>query len=116
MRNDEVLRQKGVGLDWETDTFAPDGHGMTDGDIVAYGKVVGELESLSREEVVTMRAGEATHRIIDKSLEDAGIVLHPDDPAWRQLEIAFIKAQRKDIQAIASRFRSLPHYQLRAYA
>lgn len=50
-----------------------------------------------------MRGSEAIHGIINKSVEDAGIVLHPDDPAWRQLELAFIKAQRKAVQAITAR-------------
>ncbi len=103
MKNDESLRQKGLGLDLETGHLAPDGLGMTDGDIMAYRALVASLDSLSRDEVAKMRGSEAIHRIVNKSVEDAGIVLHPDDPAWRQLELAFIKAQRKAVQAIAAR-------------
>jgi integrase len=103
MRNDEALRQKGLGLDVDTGTFSPDGAGMTDGDIGAYRALVASLDRLSRDEVAKMRGSEAIHRIINKSVEDAGIVLHPDDPAWRQLELAFIKAQRKAVQSITAR-------------
>ena len=103
MRNDEALRQKGLGLDASTGDIAPDGLGMTDGDISAYRALIASLDNLSRDEVAKMRGSEAIHRIINKSVEDAGIVLHPDDPAWRQLELAFIKAQRKAVQAITAR-------------
>jgi hypothetical protein len=103
MRNDEALRQKGLGLDVDTGTFSPDGAGMNDGDIGAYRALVASLDRLSRDEVAKMRGSEAIHRIINKSVEDAGIVLHPDDPAWRQLELAFIKAQRKAVQSITAR-------------
>ncbi|MDQ2635098.1 MAG: site-specific integrase [Pseudomonadota bacterium] len=103
MSNDEALRHKGLGLNLDTGTLAPDGLGMTDGDIKMYRSLVASLDSLSRDEVAKMRGSEAIHRVIDKSVEDAGIVLHPDDPAWRQLELAFIKAQRKAIRAITAR-------------
>ncbi|MER8912927.1 site-specific integrase [Mesorhizobium sp. M0761] len=103
MRNDEALRRKGLGLDLDTGAFSPDGAGMTDGDIAAYRAIVASLDKLSRDEVAKMRGSEAIHGIINKSVEDAGIVLHPDDPAWRQLELAFIRAQSKAVQAIAAR-------------
>ena len=87
MRNDEALRKKGLGLNLAVGTFAPDGLGMTDGDINVYRNLIAKLDSLSRDEVAKLRSSEAMHRIINKSVEDAGVVLHPDDPAWRQMEL-----------------------------
>ena len=103
MSNDEALRKKGLGLDLAHGTLAPHGFGMTDDDIKVYRALIASLDSSSRDEVAKMRGSEAIHRIINKSVEDAGIVLHPDDPAWRQLELAFTKAQRKAVQAITAR-------------
>lgn len=95
MRNDEALRQKGLGLDLRDESFTPDGHGMTDDDISVYRRLIGTLDGLSRDEVAKLRGSEAIPRIINHAVEEAGIVLHPEDLAWRQLELAFVKAQRK---------------------
>jgi putative ABC transport system ATP-binding protein len=48
MRNDEALRQKGLGLDVDTGTFSPDGAGMNDGDIGAYRALVASLDRVLR--------------------------------------------------------------------
>ncbi|WP_155256452.1 hypothetical protein [Mesorhizobium loti] len=102
MRNDEALRRKGLGLDLDTGAFSPDGGGMTDGDIAAYRQSYPRSTSC-RVMKLQKCAAVKRSRIINKSVEDAGIVLHPDDPAWRQLKLAFIKAQRKAVQAITAR-------------
>ena len=82
LRNDEVLRQKGLGLnlDLDPDSLAPDGAGMTDGASGRTGGSSPRLDKLSRDEIAKMRGSEGIHRIINKSVEDAGIVLHPERP------------------------------------
>ena len=42
---------------------------------------------------------------LDKAVEERGILLHPDDPAWRELELAFIKAQRSALDSIQARLK-----------
>lgn len=50
-----------------------------------------------------MRSGEATSAFVNRAVEARGIVLPPDDPAWRQLELAFLKAQRSALAGIRVR-------------
>ncbi|MBA3520281.1 MAG: transposase [Rhizobiales bacterium] len=50
-----------------------------------------------------MRGGEALQLSLNRAVEGRGIVLHPDDPAWRQLELKFIAAQRKAFDGIKAR-------------
>jgi hypothetical protein len=103
LRRDEALRGTGVGLDLAKAKTRPDGSGMTDDDIGLYRRAIAVLDDLSRNEAAKMRAGEALHLSLNQALDERGIVLHPDDPAWRQLELAFIKAQRSAITGITAR-------------
>jgi hypothetical protein len=50
-----------------------------------------------------MRGGEALQLSLNRAVESRGLRLHPDDPAWRQLELRFIAAQRKAFDGIKAR-------------
>ncbi|TXN23209.1 site-specific integrase [Methylobacterium sp. WL9] len=102
---DEAIRTKGIGLDMARDDgLAPhDGLGMTDDDLGAYRMLVDELDRYTREQAAQMRPGESTSSFVNRAVEARGFVLHPDDPAWRQLELAFVKAQRSALSGIRAR-------------
>ncbi len=102
---DEVIRTKGVGLDMaREDGQGPhDGLGMTLDDLRAYRMLIEELDRYTRQQVAQMRPGESTSSFVNRAVEDRGIVLAPDDPAWRQLELAFAKAQRDALAGIRAR-------------
>ncbi len=67
-----------------------------------YKAAIDAPDGTSRREAVRMRADETLQMSVNQALEERGIVLHPSDPAWRKLELAFI-AQRSAISAIQSR-------------
>ncbi|MBS3651259.1 hypothetical protein KEU06_21845 [Pseudaminobacter sp. 19-2017] len=100
---DEELRSKGLGLDLARGLTRPDGLGMSDEDLGLYQRAIAYLNDVSRSEAAKMRGGEALQLALDRALEERGIVLHPDDPAWRQLELGFIQAQRRAINGINAR-------------
>jgi integrase len=76
---------------------------MTDDDISLYRSAVSHADKLTRGEAAKMRGGEALQLSLNIALEEKGIVLHPDDPAWRQLELAFIQARRNAFDGIMAR-------------
>ncbi|MBS3652553.1 hypothetical protein KEU06_28645 [Pseudaminobacter sp. 19-2017] len=76
---------------------------MSDDDLGLYQRAIAFLDDLSRSEAAKMRGSEALQSALDRALEKRGIVLHPDDPAWRQLELGFIRAQRRAINGIKAR-------------
>lgn len=101
---DEAIRAKGVGLDLSRDEDRPhDGLGMTDDDLRLYRLLVGELDQYTRRQAAQMRPGESTSSFVNRAIEARGLVLHPDDPAWRQLDLAFVKAQRSALAGIRAR-------------
>lgn len=101
---DEKTRAKGIGLDLSRDEGRPhDGLGMTDDDLGAYRMLVGELDRQTRDQAARMRPGEAISTFVNRSVAARGVVLHPDDPAWRQLELAFVKAQHSALTGIRAR-------------
>lgn len=103
LRSDERLRRKGAGLDIAAEKMRPDGQGMSQDDIGLYREAISYLDKLSRDQAATMRGGEALQLSVDKALADQGIVLSPDDPAWRDLELAFIRAQQRALKGISAR-------------
>ncbi|WP_426314080.1 DUF6538 domain-containing protein [Methylobacterium fujisawaense] len=102
---DEVIRAKGIGLDMtREDGQGPhDGLGMTGDDLGAYRTLVAELDSYTRQQAAQMRPGESTSSFVNRAVEARGFILHPDDPAWRQLDLAFVKAQRSALAGIRAR-------------
>ncbi|QDI82171.1 site-specific integrase [Methylorubrum populi] len=102
---DEAIRAKGMGLDMaREDGQGPhDGLGMTVDDLCAYRMLVDELDRYTRQQAAQMRPGESTTSFVNPAVEARGIVLPPDDPAWRQLELAFVRAQRSALAGIRAR-------------
>ncbi|MBB5760181.1 integrase [Methylorubrum rhodinum] len=101
---DEAIRAKGLGLNMARDEEAPhDGLGMTLDDVRAYRLLVDELDRYTRQQAAQMRPGPSTSSFVNRAVEARGIVLAPDDPAWRQLELAFVKAQRDALAGIRAR-------------
>jgi integrase len=105
LERDEKLRSKGMGLDVRRATLRPDGVGMTDDDLTLYGYAIEELDRGVRNQAAKMRAGEAIAFSVNRVLEERGILLHPDDPAWRQLELGFVRAERAAFERIKARLR-----------
>ena len=102
---DEAIRAKGMGLDMaREDGLGPhDGLGMTMDDLRAYRMLVDELDRYTQQQAAQMRPGESTNSFVNRAVEARGIVLPPDDPTWRQLELAFVRAQRSAFAGIRSR-------------
>ncbi len=101
---DEAIRAKGLGLDMARDVEAPhDGLGMTLDDVRAYRMLVDELDRYTRQQAAQMRPGPSTSAFVNRAVEARGIVMAPDDPAWRQLELAFVRAQRDALAGIRAR-------------
>lgn len=101
---DELIRSKGIGLDLSREEErSHDGLGMTNDDLRVYQLLVSELDSQTRDQVAKMRPGEAISSFVNRAVEQRGTVLHPDDPAWRLLELAFVKAQRSALAGIRAR-------------
>lgn len=102
---DEAIRAKGIGLDMtREDGQGPhDGFGMTGDDLGAYRMLVAELDRYTRQQAAQMRPGESTNSFVNRAVEARGFVLHPNDPAWRQLDLAFVKAQRSALAGIRKR-------------
>ncbi|HEV7255414.1 MAG TPA: site-specific integrase [Mesorhizobium sp.] len=105
LQNDEALRRRGVGLNLRRGRIESDGLGMSDDDIGLYQRAVAELDEHTRAEAAKMRGGEALQLSLNRAVEERGIILHPDDPAWRELEMAFIKAQRSALDSIQARLK-----------
>ncbi|AWN35141.1 site-specific integrase [Methylobacterium radiodurans] len=105
LATDETIRAKGVGLDMahEDGQGHHDGLGMTADDLHAYQILVDELDRHTRQQAAQMRAGESTSAFVNRAVEARGVILSPDDPAWRQLELAFVKAQRSALAGIRAR-------------
>jgi integrase len=103
LRSDEALRARGTGLDLQRASVEPDGHGMTDDDAELYRRAIDQLDQVSRKQAMTTRGGEALQLAVNKAVADAGLVLAPDDPAWRELEMAFIRSQQRAIKGISDR-------------
>ncbi len=99
---DEALRLRGLGLDVRSGSVEPDS-GFTDDDYQLYRRAIDHLDDMSRNEAARLRGGEALQMTLNRAVEESGIVLHPEDPAWRQLEVAFIKSQRRAIDGIKAR-------------
>jgi integrase len=103
LERDEKLRGDGVGLDLGRATIRPDGLGMTDDDLALYRFTINLLDRDVRSQAAKMRPSELVQLSVDKALEKRGTVLHPDDPAWRQLELGFVRAERAAFERIKAR-------------
>lgn len=103
LRSDEALRAQGMGLNLKQAAVKPDGQGMSDDDAELYKRAIEQLDQLSRKQAVTKRGGEALQLAVSKAVQDAGLILAPDDPAWRELELAFIRSQQRAMKGISDR-------------
>ncbi|MBB3903622.1 integrase [Methylobacterium brachythecii] len=110
LSQDELIRERGLGLNLaveidlaEEDERPHDGLGMTDDDLDVYRLGIADLDQNVRAQSAKMRAGEAISSFVNRAVEQRGMTLHPEDPAWRQLEHAFIKAQRSAFSGILAR-------------
>ena len=75
---------------------------MTDDDLSAYSFVISFLDRGVRAQAARMRPG-AVWALQSTSARKRGIVLHPDDPAWRELELGFVRAERHAFDRIKAR-------------
>ena len=102
---DEKLRRKGLGLDLSAGKIDPDGLGMSDDDLDLYRFVIGQLDQSVRSQSARMRASERVGLAVNQALEDRGIVLHPSDQAWRDIELAFVRAEQEALESIKARLK-----------
>jgi hypothetical protein len=89
LSGDEALRARGMGLNLAR-PGAParhDGAGMTNDDLAAYQYLINNLDRGVRTQIAKMRPGDLIGFAVNRAVAKHGIVLHPDDPAWRQLEL-----------------------------
>jgi integrase len=105
LHGDETLRSQGIGLNLAR-PGAParhDGLGMTDDDLAAYRYFINYLDGEARAQAARMRPNDLIGFSVNRAVAKHGLVLHPDDPAWRQLELGFVKAQRSAFEHIKAR-------------
>jgi len=76
---------------------------MTDDDLSVYKYLINYLDGDVRTQAAKMRPSEQIGLLVNRAVEKQGLVLHPDDPAWRQLELGFVKAQRKAFEGLKAR-------------
>jgi hypothetical protein len=114
LERDERLRFDGVGLDLRRGVIRPDGYGMTDDDLAFYRFTIRLLDEDLQRQAAKMRPSELVQLSVDQALNKKGIVLHPDDPAWRQLELGFVRAERAAFERIKLDWtvRTHPHRSL----
>jgi hypothetical protein len=85
LHGDEALRTRGIGLDL-TRPGSParhDGLGMTDDDLAAYRYRINYLDGDVRTQAAKMRPSDVIGLAVNPAVAKQGIILHPDDPAWR---------------------------------
>ncbi|MCE3246621.1 MAG: hypothetical protein K0R41_446, partial [Geminicoccaceae bacterium] len=95
LEGDEKLRRTGIGLDLQQVTIDPDRLGMTDDDLEFYRFVIRSLDQGVRRQAAKMRPSEVVALAVNRAVERHGMFLHPDDPAWRELEITLSGAYRR---------------------
>ena len=95
LERDEKLRTDGIGLDLNGGSTQPDGLGMTDDDLAFYRFVISFLDQGVRAQAAKMRPGEIVALAVNRAVEKRGIVLHPDNPAWKQLELGSSRLARQ---------------------
>ena len=105
LQGDEAVRSKGLGLDFARpgSLARHDGLGMTDDDLFAYEYLIDHLDGEVRAQAAKMRPSDLIGFVVNRAVAQQGIILHPDDPAWRQLELGFVKAQRNAFKGIKAR-------------
>jgi hypothetical protein len=102
---DEAVRALGIGLNLARPggPARHDALGMTDADLNAYGYLINHLDGEVRTQAAKMRPDDATGLLVNRAVAKRGLALHPDDPAWRQLELGFVRAQRSAFASIRAR-------------
>jgi integrase len=105
LQGDEMVRSHGIGLNFARPGSPAhhDGLGMTDDDLAAYKYLIKYLDGDVRAQAAKMRPSDLIGFAVNQAVAKHGIVLHPDDPAWRQLELGFVKAQRSAFESIKAR-------------
>jgi integrase len=105
LHGDEAVRAQGIGLNFARPGSLAhhDGLGMTDDDLSAYSYLINYLDSDVRAQAAKMRPGDLIGFAVNRAVEKRGITLHPDDPAWRQLELGFVQAQRRAFDSVKAR-------------
>ncbi|WP_336488035.1 site-specific integrase [Methylobacterium nigriterrae] len=102
---DEALREAGLGVNLARPgaRVHHDGLGMTDDDLSLYSYLLADLVREVRSQAAKMRPDDAVGLAVNRAVAKRGLVLHPDDPAWRQLELGFVKARRSAFASIKAR-------------
>ncbi len=110
LSGDEAVRAKGMGLNFARpgSPARHDGLGMTDDDLSAYRYLINHLDRDARAQAAKMRPGDLIGFAVNRAVEKHGVVLHPEDPAWRQLELGFVQAQRRAFESIKARLKARP--------
>ncbi|WP_407522688.1 site-specific integrase [Methylobacterium oryzisoli] len=105
LTGDEAVRTQGIGLNFARPGSSAhhDGLGMTDDDLSAYRYLMTFLDGEVRAQAAKMRPGDLIGLAVNRAVGKHGLVLHPEDPAWRQLELGFVQAQRRAFESIKAR-------------
>lgn len=105
LRGDESVRARGMGVELARPGAMSrhDGQGMTDDDLSLYEYLINQLDRDARAQAAKMRPGDLIGMLVNRAVRERGIVLHPDDPAWRELELGFVQAQRRAFDGIKAR-------------
>jgi hypothetical protein len=105
LRGDDALRAKGMGLNLARPGGLAnhDELGMTDDDLSLYQYVLDHLDRDLRAQAAKMRPSDMIGFCVNQAVRERGIALHPDDPAWRKLELGFVKARRSAFETIKAR-------------
>lgn len=100
---DDATRKRGLGLDLVDPTRLPTEEGMTEEDLMAYAFLIDYLDQDARGQSARMRPSDSVGLVVNAAVEEAGFDLPPDSPSWRELELAFLRAQREAFDAIKER-------------
>ncbi|WP_407519515.1 DUF6538 domain-containing protein [Methylobacterium oryzisoli] len=105
LHHDEAFRAVGMGVELARPgaRVHHDGLGMTNDDLSLYRYLIDHLDRDVRAQTAKMRPSDVIGLAVNRAVAKRGLVLHPDDPAWRQLELGFVKAQRSAFESIKSR-------------
>ena len=100
---DDATRKRGLGVDLVDPTRLPTEEGMTEEDLRAYAFLIDYLDQDARDQSARMRPSDSVGLVVNAAVEEAGFDLPPDSPSWRELELAFLRAQCEAFDAIKER-------------
>lgn len=97
---DEGMREFGFGMGPEPWV---EGAGMTAEDHTWYEKFVDKRDTFMRMQAARMRPAAEIVELVEHHVREAGFELRPDDPAWRELRLAFIAMERRVWDTVKAR-------------